>query len=67
MNKSELITKIASSLPRFTHTDAKQSISVLLDAISNHLSAGGRVEVRGFSSFSPRSRRTGGQESAETQ
>ena len=51
MTKSELTTRVASLFPQLTHTDTQISINVILDFISDHLSAGGRVEIRGFGSF----------------
>lgn len=51
MTKSELTTKLANLFPLLTHADTHLSINVLLDSISDHLSTGGRVEIRGFGSF----------------
>lgn len=52
MTKSELITIISERFPNLTHADTVMSIQVLLDGISDQLAAGGRVEIRGFGSFS---------------
>lgn len=51
MTRSELIAKLASRFPQLTRQDADLSVKVLLEAISDHLAGGGRVEIRGFGSF----------------
>ena len=52
MTRSELIAKLASQFPQLTRQDADLSVTVLLETISDHLASGGRVEIRGFGSFS---------------
>lgn len=56
MTRSELITKLASRFPQLTQVDADLSVKTILDAISIRLAQGGRVEIRGFGSFSVHSR-----------
>ena len=53
MTKSELIARLASRFPQLTANDASDAVNAILSAISASLAApGGRVEVRGFGSFS---------------
>ncbi len=51
MTRSELINILAKRLPYLHIKDAELSVSAILDAISNQLANGGRVEIRGFGSF----------------
>lgn len=52
MTKSELIARIAERFPQLTANDASDSVNAILSAISARLaSLGGRIEVRGFGSF----------------
>ena len=51
MTRSELIHKIAEKFPQLTLADAELSVKGIMDAMSNSLASGGRVEVRGFGSF----------------
>jgi len=52
MNRSELIDKLAERFPQLTHKDTELSVSVILGALADSLSQGGRAEIRGFGSFS---------------
>jgi integration host factor subunit beta len=52
MTRSELIQKLAGKFPQFTLADAEVSVKAIIDAISEQLTKGGRVEVRGFGVFS---------------
>jgi len=56
MIKSELIAKLASENPHLTQRDVERVVGVILDRMAAALSAGGRVELRGFGAFSVRSR-----------
>lgn len=51
MTKSELISKLARQFPQLNRTDASDSIDLILQAIGDRLANGGRVEIRGFGSF----------------
>lgn len=51
MTRSELIQKLAAQFPQLTAKDAELSLKEMLDAISDALSHGERVEIRGFGSF----------------
>jgi integration host factor subunit beta len=52
MVKSELIALIASKFHQLPEKDVELSLNQILENISDTLAAGGRVEIRGFGSFS---------------
>lgn len=52
MNRSDLIVTLASLHPGLTQQDASASVAIILDAVASTLSQGGRVEIRGFGTFS---------------
>ena len=52
MTKSELITQLSDRFSQFVHKDAELSVKTIIDSLDNTLSKGGRVEIRGFGSFS---------------
>ena len=56
MNKSNLITKLSNQFTHLSKQDISESITALLEKISETLYKGGRVEIRGFGSFSTRER-----------
>jgi integration host factor subunit beta len=51
MIRSEFISHLAKNYPRLYSKDAKKIVHLILEALSNTLSKGGRVEIRGFGSF----------------
>lgn len=51
MNRSDLIDNIANLNPQLHAKDAELGVKVIIDALSNTLSKGDRVEIRGFGSF----------------
>lgn len=51
MNRSELIERLADLHPQLQIKDAELGVKVILGALSNTLSKGGRAEIRGFGSF----------------
>lgn len=51
MTKSELIERIVSRQPQLTPKDVELAVKTLLDQMSESLSAGERIEIRGFGSF----------------
>lgn len=61
MIKSELVGRLAQRYPHLYHRDVERIVSTLLEEISQALSDGRRVELRGFGVFSVkvRSSRTG--------
>ncbi len=50
MNRSELIQILASKYD-LKNGDAAESVKIVLDAITERLESGERVEIRGFGSF----------------
>lgn len=51
MTRSELIQRLAELHPQLKIADAELAVKVILEALSNTLSQGGRAEIRGFGSF----------------
>jgi len=51
MTRSELIRRLADLHPQLKISDAELAVKVILEALSNTLSKGGRAEIRGFGSF----------------
>ncbi|KXS30645.1 MAG: Integration host factor subunit beta [Candidatus Gallionella acididurans] len=51
MIRSDLIARLAELHPQLLANDAESAVKVILDALSNTLSKGGRIEIRGFGSF----------------
>ncbi|MFZ5524538.1 MAG: integration host factor subunit beta [Pseudomonadota bacterium] len=51
MNRSDLISRLAELHPQLQTKDAELGAKVIIDALADTLSKGGRVEVRGFGSF----------------
>jgi len=56
MIKSELVQKIADRNPQLYLRDVEKIINAILDEITNALSRGDRVELRGFGAFSVKHR-----------
>lgn len=56
MTKSELIQRIAELNPHLYHRDVEKIVSTIFEEITQALSAGKRVELRGFGAFSVRHR-----------
>ena len=52
MIRSDLIARLAELHPQLLAKDAELAVKVILDSLSSTLSSGGRVEIRGFGSFS---------------
>jgi integration host factor subunit beta len=52
MTKSELITQLSDKFSQLVHKDAELSVKTIIDSLGDALSKGGRVEIRGFGSFS---------------
>ena len=52
MTKSELISRLAQRFPVLTHKDVEVAANTILDAMTDQLAQGERIEVRGFGSFS---------------
>jgi integration host factor subunit beta len=56
MIKSELIEKLATENTHLTHAEVERVVNVVLGRMTQAMSEGGRVELRGFGAFSVRSR-----------
>ncbi len=56
MIKSELIEKLAAENTHLTHAEVERVVNVILGRMTEAMSEGGRVELRGFGAFSVRSR-----------
>ncbi|MDQ7003448.1 MAG: integration host factor subunit beta [Ghiorsea sp.] len=56
MTKSELIDAVAAANGDITRREAEVVVSTVFAAISEELADGGRVELRGFGSFSIKKR-----------
>jgi integration host factor subunit beta len=56
MTKSELIQRLAERNPHLYQRDVELIVSAIFDEISNALSRGDRVELRGFGAFSVKRR-----------
>ena len=54
MTRSELIQRIAQKQPRLVERDVDLAVKMMLDQMEECLANGGRIEVRGFASFSLR-------------
>lgn len=52
MTKSELIARLAQRFPQLVAKDADLAVKMILDAMSETLAKGDRIEIRGFGSFS---------------
>lgn len=51
MTKSELIVRLADRFPQLVAKDADYAVKMMLDAMSESLAKGDRIEIRGFGSF----------------
>jgi integration host factor subunit beta len=54
LTKSDLIRRLSQKQSHLTHNDVHQAINRLIKMMSHSLATGGRIEVRGFGSFSLR-------------
>jgi integration host factor subunit beta len=52
MTKSDLIALLAERFPQLVAKDADFAVKMILDAMSEALAKGDRIEIRGFGSFS---------------
>jgi integration host factor subunit beta len=56
MIRSELIQQLAAEHPDLSPREVEQVVSLMFDRIIDRLAEGGRVELRGFGTFSTRPR-----------
>ena len=52
ITKSMLIERIATHYPALPHKDVELAVKAIFDRMSRQLVEGGRIELRGFGSFS---------------
>jgi len=52
MTRSDLVEELAARFSQLTHRDTEFAAKTLLDAMSDALVRGNRIEIRGFGSFS---------------
>lgn len=52
MTRSELIEQIAERKPELSVKEVETAVRLILDDVTDTLSGGSRVEIRGFGSFS---------------
>lgn len=52
MTKSEFIDSLAAKFQQYPVKDTELAVNVLLDSMVETLANGGRIEIRGFGSFS---------------
>jgi integration host factor subunit beta len=52
MTRSELIERLVEHQTEMTHRDTELAVKLILDDIISELAGGGRIEIRGFGSFS---------------
>src|SRR5918998_3517406 len=56
MIKSELVIKLTEQNPHLYQRDIEQVVNAILDTIRDALAQGGRVELRGFGTFTVKKR-----------
>ena len=56
MTRSDLVEELAARFGQLTQRDAEYAVKTILDAVSDALVRGHRIEIRGFGSFSVNSR-----------
>lgn len=52
MTRSDLVEELAARFGQLTQRDAEYAVKTILDALSDALVRGHRIEIRGFGSFS---------------
>ena len=52
MTGSDLVAQLAERFGQLTHRDTEFAVKTILDAMSDALARGHRIEIRGFGSFS---------------
>ncbi len=57
MNKSDLVQSVSARMPNLAAKDLELIVNIIFDAMTNSLSKGDRIEIRGFGSFEVRQRK----------
>lgn len=52
MTRSDLVNQLAERFPQLTQRDTEFAVKMMLDAMTDALARGHRIEIRGFGSFS---------------
>lgn len=52
MTRSDLVARLAERFTQLTQRDTEFAVKTILDAMSDALARGHRIEIRGFGSFS---------------
>jgi integration host factor subunit beta len=52
MNRSDLVTELSARFGQFTQRDVETAVDAIIDAMTDTLVRGHRIEIRGFGSFS---------------
>ena len=52
MTRSDLVGQLAERFGQLKHGDSESAVKIVLDAMSDALARGHRIEIRGFGSFS---------------
>lgn len=52
MTKSELITQLSKLYPELSPRQVEDAVKELIEQMAQQMSSGGRIEIRGFGSFS---------------
>ncbi|MEO7855113.1 MAG: integration host factor subunit beta [Rubrivivax sp.] len=52
MTRSDLVARLADRFAQLTQRDTEFAVKTMLDAMSDALARGHRIEIRGFGSFS---------------
>ena len=52
MTRSDLVNRLAERFSQLTQRDTEFAVKTILDAMSDALARGHRIEIRGFGSFS---------------
>jgi len=52
MNKSELIKRMSDRLDQLSSRDVDLAVHTIIEIMSENLATGGRIEIRGFGTFS---------------
>jgi integration host factor subunit beta len=57
MTKRKIIEELLSRRQKFTHRESETIVNAMFDAMSDSLTRGERIEIRGFGSFAVKERR----------
>ena len=52
MNRSDLVTELAARFDQLTQRDVETAVDAIINAMTDTLVRGRRIEIRGFGSFS---------------